>query len=606
MINYAVSLETPKEHLIQVTLTIENSLPSGQIFWLPNWIPGSYMMREFSRNITEICAQENGKSVELRKVNNNNWELQHSVASLCIRYKVYAWDLSVRSAHFDQLHCFFNGTSLFLAIKGFENEQHVVEILASQLATESDWCVSTSMLQQDCNEAGFGKYSSHDYADLIDHPFEIANSIKAQFSVNSISHRMVFSEAPAGIDLERIAKDVSCICQYECNFFGDDIPPFDSYLFMVFVQIKGFGGLEHRASTALHCGHADLPMIGDDSKVKSEGYQTFLGLCSHEYFHSWNVKRIKPARFKPYHLEHEVNTELLWFFEGITSYYDELFLLRCGVISGEEYLNMLAKNITRYMKGEGRNKQSITESSLDAWTKFYKQDENAPNAIVSYYIKGGLVAFCLDFEIRKLTKDTQNLDELMRLIWNTYGKLVNENSLKGVAEKDIQASAELLVGQSMTDFFQHILYSTEELDLRSLFEQLGIDYRLSSSLNQVEKGSFQKTFSERLAVNSLSITHKGTNAGAEIISVFNGGAGSVAGLSNKDIIIAIDGYQVNSKELDQLIAKYPLNKKIKISFFRRDKLQQVSCQLSEGKKNVCHLSFKNEKPDKEFLDWANK
>ena len=606
MINYAVSLETPIEHLIQVTLTIDGPLDSGQLFWLPNWIPGSYMLREFSRNITEISAEENGTPVELHKVTSNSWKIQQSVSRLNIFYKIYAWDLSVRSAHFDQQHCFFNGTSLFLAVRGFENMLHGIEVLTSQLSTESDWTVSTSMTPQDCDTAGFGKYVSQDYAELIDHPFEIANTIKTEFSIKGVSHRMVFAEAPEGVDLERIAKDVSRICQYECDFFADDTPPFKKYLFMIFVQKNGFGGLEHRASTALHCGHNDLPMLGDNQQVKSEDYQTFLGLCSHEYFHSWNVKRIKPARFKPYHLEHEVNTELLWFFEGITSYYDELFLLRCGVISGEEYLNMLAKNITRYMKGEGRNKQSITESSLDAWTKFYKQDENAPNAIVSYYIKGGLVAFCLDFEIRKLTKDTQNLDELMRLIWNTYGKLVNENSLKGVAEKDIQASAELLVGQSMTDFFQHILYSTEELDLRSLFEQLGIDYRLSSSLNQVEKGSFQKTFSERLAVNSLSITHKGTNAGAEIISVFNGGAGSVAGLSNKDIIIAIDGYQVNSKELDQLIAKYPLNKKIKISFFRRDKLQQVSCQLSEGKKNVCHLSFKNEKPDKEFLDWANK
>jgi predicted metalloprotease with PDZ domain len=601
MISYAVSLETPKEHLIQVTLTIENGLDRGQLFWLPNWIPGSYMIREFSRNITEISAQENGISVELSKVSSNSWELQQSVASLSICYKIYAWDLSVRSAHFDQQHCFFNGTSVFLATKGFENEQHVVEIQASRLAIESDWTVSTSMLQQDCNVTGFGKYTSQNYAELIDHPFEIASTIKAGFRVKNIPHQMVFAEPPEGVDLERIARDVNCICQYECDFFGDEIPPFESYLFMIFVQKNGFGGLEHRASTALHCGHADLPMIEDDPKVKSEGYQTFLGLCSHEYFHSWNVKRIKPARFKPYHLEREVNTELLWFFEGVTSYYDELFLLRCGVISAEEYLNMIAKNITRYMKSEGRNKQSITESSFDAWTKFYKQDENAPNAIVSYYIKGGLVAFCLDFEIRRLTKDAQNLDDLMRMIWNTYGK-----PLTGVAEKDIQASAEKLVGQPMTGFFQHVLYSTKELDLESLFEQLGIDYRLSSSLNQVEKGGFQKKFIERHSVNSLAITHKGLGAGVEVISVFNGGAGSIAGLSNKDIIIAIDGYRVNSKELDQLIAKYPLNKKIKISFFRRDKLQQVSCQLSEGKKHICHLSFKNENPAKEFLNWANK
>jgi len=539
MINYAVSLDSPKEHLIQITLTIEHRLDSGQLFWLPNWIPGSYMIREFSRNIMEIVAEENGKAIGLCKVASNNWELQQSVNRLSICYKVYAWDLSVRSAHFDQHHCFFNGTSLFLAIKGFEDQRHHVEIIAPVLK-DLNWKVSTAMPQHECDPEGFGKYICKNYAELIDHPFEIADTIKSEFVVKGVPHQMVFTESPQCVDVKRIASDVSRICQYECDFFEDEVPPFERYMFMIFVQKTGFGGLEHRASTALHCGHADLPMIGEDTKVKSAGYQTFLALCSHEYFHSWNVKRIKPARFKSYDLQLEVNTELLWFFEGVTSYYDELFLLRSGVISGEEYLNMIAKNITRYMKGEGRSVQSITESSFDAWSKFYKQDENAVNSIVSYYVKGGLVAFCLDFEIRKLTQETKTLDDLMRMVWRSFGK-----PLKGVGEKDIQASAEKLVGKPMTDFFEHVLYSTDDLDLHNLFEGLGVNYRLCSSKNQNETGGFQRKLSDRSEVNSLAVTHKSANGGAEIMSVSNGGAASVSGLANKDLIIAIDGYRVS-------------------------------------------------------------
>ena len=598
MINFQISLDNAFQHLIDVRVDIDMALKDGQEFWLPDWIPGSYMIRDFARNIIKIEAFEKVKPIKLEKSDKSTWKLLEDVDQLTLVYQVYAWDLSVRSAHFDQQHCFFNGTSIFLAVRGFEDGNQAVQIVASSNDYASDWKVATSMVPVKVDSAGFGEYQSKDYHELIDHPFEISDFLLSEFKVNGINHRMVFTEAPEGVDLERITKDVQTICQYEVDFFGDDKPPFDDYLFMTFVQKDGFGGLEHMSSTALHCGHADLPKIGDDVSKKSKDYQKFLSLCSHEYFHCWNVKRIKPARFKPYELQEEVHTELLWFFEGITSYYDELFLVRCGVIEANDYLDMIAKNITRFIRGTGASKQSISESSFDAWTKFYKQDENASNAIVSYYVKGGLVAFCLDFEIRRLTNDVKNLDDLMRLIWNEFGV-----TGKGVEEKDILRMTELLVGQSVKEFFQQMLYSTESLPLDNLFKELAIRYQTVSERRPLDPGGFCKQAVTDEIKNSLGATFREKDGGLEIVTVFDNGTASNNGLANKDIIVAIDGYRIRSGEIVKYLASKALGAEVEITYFRRDKLYHAHCQLTPSTENTCFLSFAEDTRNDVFKGW---
>lgn len=586
-------------------MVISEPLLKGQEFWLPDWIPGSYMIRDFARNILRLEAFEQERAINVYKKTKSRWILGENVNSVEIRYQIYAWDLSVRSAHFDDQHCFFNGTSVFLALNDQENIPHKVQIVKPEHNENNSWKVATSMDACLVDVSGFGEYESANYAELIDHPFEIADFIETSFMICGVAHRMIFAEAPKRVDLDRIARDVQKICQFECDFFSDTVnvetkPPFEKYLFMIFVQKRGFGGLEHMSSTALHCSHSDLPRIGDDTTHNSEDYQRFLSLCCHEYFHCWNVKRIKPAKFESYQLQQEVHTELLWFFEGITSYYDELFLVRAGVITSENYLDMFAKNITRYMRGKGRQKQTIADSSFDAWTKFYKQDENAPNSIVSYYVKGGLVAFCLDFEIRKLTNNAKSLDDLMRLMWQQFG-------LKGlgVEEKDIQKMTEQLVLEPMSDFFDFILYSTKELDLQRLFEQLGIEYQLVPETKQSDKGGYLAKAIKQSSVCSLNITHKMHSSGAQVNSVFDGGSASNIGLSNNDIIIALDDYRVESKELDKRISSYPLGSKIKISFFRREKLYHRNCELNVSEANICYLSFKQGAPDQAFNHWVH-
>lgn len=598
MIRYTVSFEKANLHIFDVTLEIDDLLNKGQIFSLPNWIPGSYMIRDFARNLVTLQASSEGESIALTKLDKSSWQLNQNVKNLKIDYQVYAWDLSVRSAHLDNQHGFFNGTSLFLEIDGYQENEHSLTLKPSKLAIKNNWSVATAMSAEKIDTQGFGNYTSQNYQEFIDHPFEFGNLKKIEFDVCGVMHQMYFTEAPDRVDWQRLACDVKQICEAEVKFFGDEKPPFDKYVFMTFVYHKGFGGLEHRASTALHCDPENLPIVGENENLITPDYRQFLSLCCHEYFHNWNVKRIKPEPFIKPNLSQEVHTELLWFFEGITSYYDELLMVRSKVIEPSSYLDMLAQTITRVMQSGGRLHQSVTESSFDAWTKFYKQDENAVNSIVSYYTKGAIVAFCLDFEIRRLTKEKKSLDDLMRYLWNNFGK---KNI--GLQEKQIQTITEQLVEQPMDDFFNKALYSSEDLDLQSIFELLDIQYQVIPQYVHAEKGGYVTKPKERKIIASLGFKHKTHALGAFVQSINDSSCTAKAGLSNADIIIAIDDVRVTSNDLDKVIAKIPIGEEIKISYFRRDRLYHSLCELTPSENNICYLSFKNKEPSEAAIQW---
>ncbi|WP_196137668.1 M61 family metallopeptidase [Aliikangiella sp. G2MR2-5] len=599
MIHYTIGFEQANAHIFDIKLNINFPLHKGQQFYLPDWIPGSYMIRDFARNIITLDANTKGTSVGFEKTGKSGWQLLENVDCLEINYQVYAWDLSVRSAHLDNVHGFFNGTSLFLAIKNYESEKHTVILNASLLAKDNNWIVATAMPAKNIDSNGFGKYVSDNYQELIDHPFEFGQLVKVSFDVFGVPHDMFFTEAPPRVDWERIAADLKKICETEVKFFGDEKPPFERYVFMTFVQKKGFGGLEHMASTALHCSFEDLPLISENSDKVDENYRTFLSLCCHEYFHNWNVKRIKPASFIPMSLNKEVHTELLWFFEGITSYYDELLLARSGVIPVDAYLDMIAKLYTRVMRGKGRYKQTVTESSFDAWTKFYKQDENAMNAIVSYYTKGAMVAFCLDQEIRHKTNGMQSLDDLMRVIWRDYGK-----TGRGLGETQVQQLVKELTGQSFNEFFDKALYSTDDLPLKEYFDRLGVNYQQIPQYLATEKGGYIDKPKERQPLSFLGVICQADPLGAKVSIVFEDSCAQMAGISSGDIIIAIDDIRITADELDKTISRIPLSTQVSISYFRRDKLYRTECTLTHSDDNTVYLSFQNEKPADEIVKWV--
>ncbi|MDB4224067.1 PDZ domain-containing protein [Granulosicoccus sp.] len=590
-LHYRVSFSEAAAHLIDVSLTITDPAPAGQKLQLPNWIPGSYMIRDFSRNIVSLTATSAGREVSLEKLGKSSWQAEAGLAELIVEYKVYAWDLSVRAAHVDQTHAFFNGTSAFLSVDGQEQSTHNVVIERPVNDSASLFELSTTLKAVDVDAAGFGSYAAPDYDELIDHPVEIGTFKRLEFLACGVKHEVVLT-GDCFFDEQRVIDDLTRICEYQINFFGAPAPV-EHYVFMVMVVDAGYGGLEHRASTALMITRENLPIAGEE-KI-SDKYLDFLGLCSHEYFHTWNVKRIKPAQFVPFDLTAESYTQLLWFFEGMTSYYDDLVLARTGLIDTETYLGVLSKTLTRVQRGQGRLSQTVTDSSFDAWNKFYKQDENAPNAIVSYYAKGALIALCLDALLRDKSNGDISLDTLMRVMWNRW-----LNTGAGLEEDEPQRLAAKLVDENLSDFFNQALFTTDELPIAQTLKKFGVSLdwceRLSSSdVGGVRKGSTKQAGAIEGAAEQLIKPWLGANVvdaagGVRIIQIMKDGPASKAGLSAGDVIVAINDLSVSKADIDNHLTRYASLNTMPVHYFRLGRLRVVQLPVQPAPKDTAVLS----------------
>ncbi|WP_410498322.1 M61 family metallopeptidase [Chitinibacter sp. S2-10] len=563
-IHYTISALDLGAHLFAVELIVPEPAADGQLLTLPVWIPGSYLIREFARNIVQINASCNGIPVAISKINKSSWQAAPCAGALTVRYEVYAFDLSVRGAYLDQTRAFFNGTSVFLAADGQQNRQCDVKIKAGDFPLESGWKVATGLNAIQIDQAGFGSYQAKNYDELIDCPVEISDFAEITFEACGVPHRMVISGRHEA-DLSRLARDLKPICEYQIRLFGEPAP-FDRYLFMTVAVGDGYGGLEHRNSTALICNRSDLPKMGDEAI--SNGYRQFLGLCSHEYFHSWNVKRIKPAAYAPYDLQQENYTTLLWAFEGITSYYDDLSLLRAGVISLDDYLDLLSQTATQVQRGYGRLRQSLEDSSKDTWVKYYRQDENSPNELVSYYTKGALVALCLDLHIRQCTGNQKSLDDVMRALWQRYGQHFERDGL-GVGEQEWEQIAAEVTGLNLQPFFDRALRSTEELPLAQSLACLGVESQLRISNGNGDKGGWQETVSSS---SSWGLRFSPDPAGVKLTHVLRSQAACLAGLAAGDLIIAVAGLRVSASQFERLMSESRTDQALTIHAFRRDEL----------------------------------
>ena len=552
-------------HLFEVTLTITRPDPEGQTVSLPAWIPGSYMIREFARNIVRISASCEGRRVRLTKLDKHTWRAAPCKGILQLQYQVYAWDLSVRAAHLDQTHGFFNGTSVFLRVHGKEQLPHVADIQPPEGEAYAGWRVATSLRELKARRHRFGTYIADDYDELIDHPVEMGEFALIRFEAHGIPHEMAITGRVPRLDTARLAADLKKICEAQIALFepARKTAPMERYVFLTLAVGDGYGGLEHRASTALICARNDLPVVGQ--KEMSDGYRSFLGLCSHEYFHTWNVKRIKPAVFAPYDLSQENYTPLLWFFEGFTSYYDDLMLLRSGVIDSGAYLKLLEKTINGVHRSSGRFKQSVAESSFDAWTKYYRQDENAPNAIVSYYAKGSLVALWLDLVIRRDTRGRRSLDDVMRALWRRYGRdFYTAGGERGVEAHELEALFDEVTGLRLRPVFDLAVRGTRDLPLAETFSSFGI------SMEDRRKGGKA----------SLNVRTQREGNDCKLASVHEGGPAHQAGLSGGDVLVAVDGLRVTSGNLDGLLQRYQPGDTVELHAFRRDELMRVDVTLA--------------------------
>ena len=572
-IHYTIAPKDLPAHLYAVTVTVDSPDPQGQVFFLPAWIPGSYMIREFARHIVQIDAVSNGSRVALTKCDKHSWQAAPCDGPLTLRYEVYAWDLSVRAAHLDQTHGFFNGTSVFLCVVGKEHLRHEVDIRNSDDPACATWRVATALPRLKAKRHAFGSYVAASYDELIDHPVETGDFALATFQAHGVPHDVVITGRVPNLDMARLCADLTKICEAQIALFEPKTrrAPIDRYVFMTLAVGDGYGGLEHRASTALICNRADLPVKGQ--ATLTDGYRTFLGLCSHEYFHTWNVKRIKPAAFAPYRLTAETHTPLLWLFEGFTSYYDDLMLLRSGIIDQAAYFSLLEKTINGVLRGSGRTKQSVAESSFDAWTKYYRQDENSPNAIVSYYAKGSLVALAFDLSIRADSAGKKSLDDVMRAFWTGYGRdfysdATDGISGRGVTEAEVEALFETVSGMKLKRLFERWVRGTGDLPLARLLAPFGVTL----------------TDDRKDAKASLGIRTVRDGADCRLANVHEGGPAHRAGLSANDLLVAIDGLRVSvtngGVNLDVLLARYRAGDTVEVHAFRRDELMHFNAKLA--------------------------
>ncbi len=582
-VRYRILPRSPEAHRFEVSVTVARPDPAGQRLALPAWIPGSYLVRDFARHFVSIRAASGRRPVRLTKLDKHTWRAAPCDGPLTVTAEVYAWDLSVRGAHLDTTHGFFNGTCVFLRVLGAESHPCEVEILRPRGARYRAWRVATALRRKRAPRHGFGLYAAGDYDELIDHPVEMGTFALGEFVARGVPHEIAIT-GRHDVDMDRLCRDLGRLCAHHIGFWGAPAP-MDRYLFLVTAVGDGYGGLEHRASTALLCARDDLPRSSDAGA--SERYRTFLGLASHEYFHTWNVKRIKPAAFTPYDLDRENYTELLWAFEGITSYYDDLALVRCGLIAEQDYLELVGRTATALLRNPGRSKQTVAESSWDAWIKYYRQDENSPNAVVSYYGKGSLIALCLDLLIRERTRGRKSLDDVMRALWACHG-----GTGAGVPENGVERTAAEVTGLRLRGFFDRALRSTADLPLRRMLRTVGLELAVRPAESSSDRGGRAAATPERELARQATIGARVSNDGADLklVNVLDGGAAQRAGLSAGDVIVAVDGLRATPRNWAALLARYRPGDTVDFVAFRRDELMRFALTLDARARDTCVIA----------------
>ncbi|MGQ0709257.1 MAG: M61 family metallopeptidase [Rhodoferax sp.] len=481
-LHWRIGLDHAQAHLYTVTLTLARS-QRQQVLSLPVWIPGSYLVREFSKHLQGLQAWQDGRALAITQRDKCSWRLDNRrTSAIELRYQVWALDPSVRTAWLDLERAFFNGTSLLLRPEGLPAHPCLLSIDAPRHAPQ--WTLSTALEPQQVDARGFGTYTAPDYDHLVDCPVEMGPLWSGEFSVSGVPHRLVVNGAPAGFDGQRLLADTQRICETQWRLWhperftggaqrrGKTAGAFRHYQFQLWAVHEGWGGLEHRHCTALIAPRDDLPRLPSPWEAppkptapRPEGQVRLLGLISHEYFHTWNVKRLRPAEFAHYDYQQENYTELLWFFEGFTSYYDDLLLRRAGLIDDATYLGLLTKTVNSVAQTPGQRVQSVAQASFDAWVKYYRPDDNSPNASVSYYTKGALVALCLDLRLRQ--EGRTSLDQVLHALWQRcQGGPMREQDLREVLQE--------LAGRSYTPELQAWVHGTDDLPVSELLRAHGV------------------------------------------------------------------------------------------------------------------------------------
>jgi predicted metalloprotease with PDZ domain len=577
LIRYRVRLADLDRHYFEVECRIDQPAVE-QRFSLPAWIPGSYLLRDFARHVVHVTARSGRDPLPVEKVGAATWVVRGAGRTLTLIVTVYALDQSVRGAWLDRQRGYFNGPCLYLLPDGRDAEPIEVTLEPPPHSQCEDWRVATALRPKSVDEQGFGEYEAADYDELLDHPVEIGDFESVEFVAGGVPHHLVIV-GRFETDLERVAADLAQLCATHIEFFGAPAP-FERYWFLGLAVGDGYGGLEHRASTSLIFGRDDLPKPGEAGQPRD--YQRFLALASHEYFHTWHVKRSKPAAFMPYRLDRRNHTRLLWVFEGITSYYQDLLLLRSGLLGTTAFLQRLGELLTRVYRTPGRFKQSLAESSFDAWDVLYRPEPNHPNTSISYYTKGALVALALDLTLRHETSGRTSLDDVLRELWRRYGA-----QGIGVPEDGFELLAAEVSGLNLTPFFDAAVRGTDDLPLADLLAKFGVTFELRSANGDERGGAARSGNGEALTIGAA---YRERDGALELTSLVDAGPAQRAGLNPGDVLVALDRLKVTERNLRRRLARFESGERVTATVFRGDELLEVGLVLRPAPLDTCHLA----------------
>ena len=540
-LKYEVSFSKPHTHLYEVTYTVGNINAATIDLQIPTWTPGSYLQREFAKNIQDFAAKDSSNNnLNWEKLDKATWRVTTNGAKeIKASYRVYAYELSVRTSHLDSSHAYFNGASIFMYVKG-----SVEQPLKLKINAPNGWRVTSPLA---LNPDADGYFSAPNYDVLVDSPAEIGTHNVIEFDVLGKRHRIaIWGEG--NYDAEVLKRDFTKIIEAGAAIFGGTLP-YEHYTFIVHLQPGIGGGLEHLNSTTCQSS----PNI-----FKSPGrYNGFLGLISHEYFHLWNVKRIRPKALGPFDYQVENYTKNLWVSEGITSYYGDQLLLRAGLTKAGAYVGAIAGQIQRYEMTPGRLVQSAEAGSFDAWIKYYRPDENSPNTAMSYYDKGEIIGMLFDLEIRKATNNSKSLDDVMRLLYDNHAL-----PKPGFSDAELKAAFEKVAGIDFTDFYAKYVSGTAEIDWNRFLRHAGL--QLTKGYNNDVQGQ------ETPPRGFVGVRLK--PGGTGIANVYADTPAYKDGLNVNDEIVAVNGQRVDSAGFYEFIASLPVGQPATFTVFRREKL----------------------------------
>lgn len=590
-VHYTIAITDPKSHYTEVTLRLEDVTPGSIDVYMPVWTPGSYLVREFSKNVESVSARglsldeskmvfaeeplNFGSPIAPNKLDKNTWRLTipKGVAAVEFHYSVYCFELSVRTSFIDDDQALLNMASVLMTVKGSE---HLGGDLAIdypvrwfKTATALNQSSYESAVDREYTQAELGSMMRHadftypNFDDLVDAPVQLGNFPVFKFDVNGIPHEVAMV-GRNNADLEKLRDDMQLMCRTMAKVVNDH--PCKRYTFIVQNVEAGGGGLEHKNSTVL--------MMSRWAYTDAARYKGFLGLVAHEYFHLWNVKRIRPAELGPFNYRQENYTDLLWLAEGITSYYDEIALMRAGIVTRKEFLSTMAGYVNAHENRMGARVATISEMSHDAWIKEYRPNENSKNSTYSYYSKGVIVGFLFDAWIAANTNGSKHLDDVMQYLWRAHykNKALGEEG-KGITEKEFIDAVKTVIktgngnpetgigtGKSLDQFAKQLLHSTEIPDYAALAKMAGIDTKITESQS--------KKFGLACELSNGRTLVKGIHAHPTA-------AGFRLGVNVNDELIALNGVRIENN-IDDLFLKIGEPKEITLLVNRAGLLRECS------------------------------